>query len=111
MNNEIQEVSAPTQGQAKPLDFAKVDALRKHMLLTVESMCALLKVSRVSYYNWLKGAKVRKTKADHIRRVIKDMVFLISNNQWPNSAVFVADQATRLVMLEEVLKDLRTSDL
>lgn len=100
------EQPAPTQGQVKPLDFEKVDALRKHMLLTVDSMCDILGTSRVSYYNWLKGSKVRKTKADKLRKIIRSMVTCVSRNLWPNPAVFVANQETRLVMLKELLEKL-----
>jgi DNA-binding XRE family transcriptional regulator len=43
----------------KPLDFRKVEALRKHMLLTTSDMSELLKVSRMTYYGWVKGKPLR----------------------------------------------------
>lgn len=88
------------------LDFAKVDALRAHMLLTVDSMTTLLGVSRVSYYNWLKGAKMRDTTQAKIRKVTRSLVALVSNQTWPNDAVFVAKQPERLKMLQDILKEL-----
>jgi DNA-binding XRE family transcriptional regulator len=33
-----------------PLDFEKVELVRERMALTVKDMCALLGVSRISYY-------------------------------------------------------------
>lgn len=106
MNNE-QAVPAPTQGQAdKTLDFAKVDALRAHMLLTVESMVEILGVSRVSYYNWLKGGKMRKATQGRIRRITRTLVHLVTNQTWPNEAVFVAKQPQRLQMLKDLLETL-----
>jgi len=45
----------------KPLDFTKVEALRKHMLLTTRDMAELLGVSRMTYYGWVSGKPMRKT--------------------------------------------------
>jgi len=90
----------------KDLDFAKVDALRAHMLLTVDSMVQILGVSRVSYYNWLKGGKMRKPMREHIRKVTRSLVSCVSNHNWPYDAVFVAKQPERLKMLQELLETL-----
>lgn len=107
MTNEQTVEAAPTQGQpSKDLDFAKVDALRAHMLLTVDSMVQILGVSRVSYYNWLKGGKMRKPMREHIRKVTRSLVSCVSNHNWPYDAVFVAKQPERLKMLQELLETL-----
>ena len=42
-----------------PLNFKKVEALRKHMLLTTSNMAELLGISRMTYYGWVKGKPVR----------------------------------------------------
>lgn len=107
MDNEAEQAAAPApSGQAaKPLEFAKIDALRRHMLLTVQSMVIILGTTRVSYYNWLKGTKMRKKTAEHMRRVARLLVVCIQNG-WPNDAVYVATQPQRLQMLQERLKEL-----
>ena len=46
-----------------PLDFKKVEALRKHMLLTTSNMAELFTISRMTYYGWVKGKPVRKKKS------------------------------------------------
>ena len=91
---------------AKAIDFAKVDALRKHMLLTVASLCTLLGSSRVSYYGWLKGTLPRATTAKHIREVVRKLVACVSHEGWPGPAVFVSSQPERLIMLQDLLKNL-----
>lgn len=90
----------------KHLDFAKLDALRRHMLLTVGSMVAILGTSRVSYYNWLKHGIKRKKTAEKIRKIVRSLVVCVSQHNWPDEAVFVANQAQRLKMLQELLEKL-----
>lgn len=107
MSNEelVVPVTEPVQAP-KGLDFAKVDALRRHMLLTVDSMVKLLGVSRVSYYNWVKGGKMRKPMQDHIRGVTRRLVVCVSQHNWPDDAVYVANQKQRLEMLQNLLETL-----
>lgn len=107
MTEETVEAAAPkTEQPAKHLDFAKVDALRKHMLLTVESMVVLIGTSRVSYYNWLKHGIKRKKTSDQIRKAVRKLVAVMTNHNWPNEAAYVASQAERLEMLQNLIKEL-----
>lgn len=108
MNNVVTEQVAPATGQlvSKPVDFAKVDALRKHMLLTVASMCTLLGTSRVSYYGWLDGVVPRDKTAKHLREMLRKLTAVITFHNWPGPVVFVANQKERLVMLQDILKEL-----
>lgn len=105
---EAAELPAPVavQPAGKAIDFAKVDALRKHMLLTVASMCVVLGSSRVSYYGWLKGTIPRAQTTKHIREVVRKLVSCVHFHSWPGPAVFVASQPERLIMLQELLKSL-----
>lgn len=107
MTEQVEAV-APTQEQPdnKLLDFAKVDALRKHMLLTVGSMVVLLGTSRVSYYNWLKTGIKRKKTSDQIRKAVRKLVAVMTESGWPNEAAYVANQSERLTMLQEMIKEL-----
>jgi len=95
-----------TEPDNRLLDFAKVDALRKHMLLTVGSMVVLLGTSRVSYYNWLKTGIKRKKTSDQIRKAVRKLVAVMTENGWPNEAAYVANQSERLTMLQEMIKEL-----
>ncbi len=110
MNNEEVTVEPAhenmEQADHKPIDFNKIDALRKHMLLTVDSIVKLYGVTRVSYYGWLKGGGMHKTTAAKIRRITRKLVACVSMHNWPNPAVFQASQSERLKMLEELLSSL-----
>lgn len=101
-----ENMTAPTQGQSKTIDFQKIEALRKHMLLTVESMVKIYGTTRVSYYNWLKGKHMRATTARHIRNVTKQLAICVAQHNWPNEMVFVANQAERLEMLQKLIATL-----
>lgn len=105
---EQAETVAPTQEQPdnKLIDFAKVDALRKHMLLTVESMTVLIGTSRVSYYNWLKHGIKRKKTSEQVRKAVRTLLAVVAKNNWPNEATYVANQKERLEMLQEMIKEL-----
>lgn len=109
MNNEVVGVASDTVSEATPaakpkaIDFDQIDALRKHMLLTVGSMAELLGASRVSYYNWLKGGGVRGPRAKSIRKTVRLLVAAVTQHDWPNATVFVADQQSRLQMIKELI--------
>ena len=49
-----------------PLDFKRVEALRKHMLLTTGNMAEILEVSRMTYYGWVKGKPVRRKNDERV---------------------------------------------
>lgn len=90
----------------KAIEFDKIEALRKHMLLTVNSLVTIYGTTRVSYYNWLKGAKMRKSTSDHIRKVTRKLLTVMTQHGWPNDPVFVASQPERLKMLQDILETL-----
>jgi hypothetical protein len=104
-----QDMAAPTQEQPKAIDFQKIEALRKHMLLTVDSMVKIYGTTRVSYYNWLKGNHMRATTAAHIRKVTRQLAICVAQHNWPNEMVFVANQAERLELLRNLIATLDNS--
>ena len=69
-----------------PLDFTKVEALRKHMLLTTGNMAQLLDVSRMTYYGWVKGKAIRKKNDEKVRDVLRQMLAMLSEG-WPQPEV------------------------
>lgn len=87
----------------KPLDFKKVEALRKHMLLTAGDMAELLGVSRMTYYSWVRGKVPRKTNDGNVRRLLRQMLVLIKDHGWPPPEVIAASQKDRKAKLVEML--------
>ena len=86
-----------------PLDFTKVEALRKHMLLTVQDISGLLGVSRMTYYGWLKGKPIRKSNDEQVRAMLRRLLAIMSEHKWPTPEVIAADQKQRKARLVELL--------
>ncbi len=87
----------------KPLDFLKVEALRRHMLLTTQDMSELLGVSRMTYYGWVKGKPLRKSNDEVVRSVLKRLLAVMTDHGWPMPEVIAADQRQRKERLLELL--------
>ena len=86
-----------------PLDFKKVEALRKHMLLTTSNMSELLGVSRMTYYGWVKGNKIRKNNDKKVRTTLKELLDLMTDGR-PQPEVIAMEPKYRFERLLEVLK-------
>jgi len=89
------------------LDFSKVEALRRHMLLTTSDMSELLGVSRMTYYGWVKGKPLRKSNDETVRKLLRQMLTMIRDHQWPPPDVIAADQKQRKQRLVEMLNQLQ----
>jgi len=87
----------------KPLDFKKVEALRKHMLLTTTDMAELLGVSRMTYYGWVKGKVLRKANDAAVRAMLKRLLAVMTDHEWPMPEVIAAEQKQRKERLLEIL--------
>lgn len=85
-----------------PLDFTKVEALRKHMLLTTGNMAELFEVSRMTYYAWVKGKPIRKKNDKKVRFALKQLLSIMSNG-WPEPEVIAMEQKYRFQRLLEIL--------
>lgn len=79
----------------KPIDFTKVEALRKHMMLTSSNMAHLFKVSRMTYYSWLKGKAIKQVNEEHVRKVLKRLLFIMTEHNWPTPEVIGMTQKLR----------------
>ena len=86
-----------------PLDFAKVEALRKHMLLTTTDMSELLGVSRMTYYGWVKGKTLRKTNDESVRTMLRKLLAVMTEHGWPMPEVIASDQKQRKERLDAIL--------
>ena len=85
-----------------PLDFTKVEALRKHMLLTTGNMAELLGVSRMTYYAWVKGKPIRKKNDIKDRDILRQLLALMTEG-WPQPDVIALEQKYRFQRLLEIL--------
>lgn len=85
-----------------PLNFTKVEALRKHMLLTTGNMAELLGVSRMTYYGWVKGKSIRKKNDEKVRDTLRELLRVMSEG-WPQPEVIAIEQKERFQRLLEIL--------
>jgi DNA-binding XRE family transcriptional regulator len=86
-----------------PLDFSRVEALRKHMLLTTTDMSELLGVSRMTYYGWVKGKPLRKTNDESVRTMLRKLLAVMTEHKWPMPEVIASDQKQRKERLDAIL--------
>lgn len=86
-----------------PLDFKKVEALRKHMLLTTSNMAELFTISRMTYYGWVKGKPVRKKNHDRVISTLRNLLKVMENG-WPQPNIIALEQKDRFKELLEVLE-------
>lgn len=87
-----------------PIDFVKVEALRKHMMLTTDNMARLFGVSRMTYYGWVKGKPLRKANDGMVRTVLKRLLSIMVEDKWPTPDVIAMEQPQRKERLDELLK-------
>lgn len=85
------------------LDFGKVEVLRKHMLLTVQQLCQLFGVTRMTYYGWLKGKKIRHANDFKVRKVLKQLLTIMNQHEWPTPDVIGASSKERFDKLQELI--------
>lgn len=87
-----------------PIDFSRVEALRKHMLLTITDMSELLGVSRMTYHGWVKGKPIRKSNDETVRKMLKRLLAVMTEHNWPTPRVIAASQKERKEHLVEILE-------
>lgn len=89
----------------KPFDFSRVEALRKHMLLTTRDMSELLGVSRMTYYGWVNGKSIRKSNEESVKTMLRKLLAIMTEHGWPMPEVIASDQKQRRQRLDELLKN------
>lgn len=92
-----------TNNGPRVIDFAKVEVLRRHMLLTVSDMASVLGVSRVTYYSWLRGKQPRVSNMARVKLRLKQMLALLTEQGWPTTDVLEMEQQERVQHLIELL--------
>ena len=88
----------------KPLDFTKVEALRRHMLLSIRDISMVLGVSRMTYYGWLKGKPLRKSNDAKVRERLRQLLDIMKEG-WPQPEVIALESVARRQRLLELLDD------
>lgn len=71
----------------KPIDFSKVEALRRHMLMTHVHMAQVLGVSRMTYHNWLRGKPMSKQRHEYVKATIRKLIGIMNEHGWPSDEV------------------------
>lgn len=79
----------------KPLDFYKVEVLRKHMLLTTLDMAKAFGVSRVTYYGWTRGKPLRAKNEDKAKKTVRKLLAIMTDHGWPSPEIIGLDQKQR----------------
>jgi len=88
----------------KPLDPHKLEVLRKQMMLTVGNFAELLGVSRATYYNWHKDSQMRKGNHAKAVTVVRNLLAIMVDHNWPTPDVIGMDQPARFAKLKTLLE-------
>jgi DNA-binding transcriptional regulator YiaG len=87
------------------LDFNKVEALRKHMLLSVRGMAQILRTSRQNYYNWKSARSYPTPNAEAaLKSRIKKMLTVVNEHSWPTADIIMATHSQRVKKLLALLE-------
>ena len=90
----------------KPLNFKTVESLRKHMLLTTSNMSKLFGVSRMTYYGWVRGNKIRDKNDKKVRETLSFLLDAMKEGG-PAPEVIAMDQKYRFERLLEIVQEKR----
>lgn len=93
-----------TTTEEKPLAFGRIDALRRHMLLTKTQMARLLGISRVTYHAWEKAGGPSRRSIMYARAVLKELLRVMVEHEWPTPTVVAMDQEDRLIELQKLIR-------
>lgn len=86
-----------------PVDFAKVDMLRKHMALSTSDMAKVFGVTRMTYYTWLRGGGMKATTVPRVKSRLRGLLAVMKEHQWPSPDVLAMPSSNRIAHLLELL--------
>lgn len=81
------------------LNFEKIEVLRRHLMLTTTEMAEIFGVSRITYYNWVNGTPLRTKNLTHAKKVVRKLIAIVKQFNWPTEEVRQLDQKQRLQRL------------
>jgi hypothetical protein len=73
------------------------------MLLTISDMSELLGVSRMTYHGWVKGKAIRKSNDEIVRKMLRRLLAVMTDHEWPTPEVIASNQKQRKERLVEIL--------
>jgi len=76
-----------TQAPSNPLNFAQVEEVRRQMLITTSTMAKVFGVSRMTYFKWVKGEPMHKTRIEHTRSCMRKVLAVVMEHNWPTPEV------------------------
>lgn len=88
----------------EPVNFAVVERIRKHTLLSVTDLCAMLGVSRMSYSRWMRGGQPRPDIAELINKKVRELSLAIQEDDFPTPEIAALSRGERLNRLLDLLK-------
>ena len=92
-----------TNEESKTL-FAKVEELRKHMILTNANMAEVIGVSRMTYYSWVKGKPIREKNFKKVQAALRKLLDIMTKYDWPKPSIIALEQSQRFDVLKDILK-------
>ena len=85
------------------LDFEKVELVRERMVLTIQDMCKLLEVSRLTYYRWVNGGSIRERNEKKVKDILRQLLPILKDGTWPPDGAQHWTSEQRLDALLETL--------
>lgn len=95
---------------AKPIDFTKVESLRRHMLLRNKDMAELMGVTRMTYHGWAKGKPLRSKNDAKVRSTLRLMLIILNEYKWPQPHVIAMSPDERYAALDELITQILDAD-
>jgi hypothetical protein len=96
---------------AKPIDFTKVESLRRHMLLRNKDMAELMSVTRMTYHGWAKGKPLRTKNDAKVRSTLRLMLVILNEYKWPQPHVIAMSPDERFDELLVLVRELTQPEL
>ena len=84
--------------------FAKVEELRKHMILTNANIAEVIGVSRMTYYSWVKGKPIREKNFKKVQAALRKLLDIMTKYDWPKPSIIALEQSQRFDVLKDILK-------
>jgi len=66
-------------------------------------MSQLLGVSRTTYYSWMNGKAIRKSNDETVRIMLRRLLSIMTDHNWPTPEVIASDQKNRMARLIKLL--------
>lgn len=86
--------------------MSKLELVRKHLLLSPADMAVIIGVSRVTYYNWVKGKPLRGKNKDKVQAALRKLLVLVTQKKWPTPETRALEPAMRQAQIVALMTEL-----